>query len=233
MNKISILIADDHPVVRQGIIGFLDICDEFDITGEASDGAEAVKLTQELRPDVVLMDLVMPVLDGIEAIRQIKKLRPETRVIALTSFAEDSKVWAAIQAGAEGYLLKGVSPADLVEAIKSVHNGAAAVHPDIAKKLMLHISGRDRIGSSQPLTLRESEVLELISQGLSNEEIANKLFVSLHTVKTHVHNILHKLGMTHRVQAALYMANRNKDTGGNSSAIPPMERDEAGSADLQ
>ena len=227
MNKISILIADDHPVVRQGIISFLEVCGEFEIRGEATDGAEAVKLTQELRPDVVLMDLVMPVMDGIEATRQIKKLRPKTRIITLTSFAEDNKIWSAIQAGAEGYLLKGVSPTDLVEAIKSVHNGAAAVHPDIAKKLMLHISGRDRIGSAETLTPRELEVLELISEGLSNEEIANKLFVSLHTVKTHVHNILHKLGMTHRVQAALYMANRNKNSGDTNSAISPAERHEA------
>jgi len=227
VNKISILIADDHPVVRQGIISFLEVCGEFEIRGEAADGAEAVKLTQELRPDVVLMDLVMPVMDGIEATRQIKKLRPKTRIITLTSFAEDNKIWSAIQAGAEGYLLKGVSPTDLVEAIKSVHNGAAAVHPDIAKKLMLHISGRDRIGSAETLTPRELEVLELISEGLSNEEIANKLFVSLHTVKTHVHNILHKLGMTHRVQAALYMANRNKNSGNTNSAISPVERHEA------
>jgi len=227
VNKISILIADDHPVVRQGIISFLEVCGEFEIRGEAADGAEAVKLTQELRPDVVLMDLVMPVMDGIEATRQIKKLRPKTRIITLTSFAEDNKIWSAIQAGAEGYLLKGVSPTDLVEAIKSVHNGAAAVHPDIAKKLMLHISGRDRIGSAETLTPRELEVLELISEGLSNEEIANKLFVSLHTVKTHVHNILHKLGMTHRVQAALYMANRNKNSGDTNSAISPVERHEA------
>lgn len=232
MNKIGILIADDHPVVRQGIISFLDVCGEFEITGEAADGAEAVKLTQELRPDVVLMDLVMPVMDGIEAIRQIKKLRPETRIIALTSFAEDNKIWSAIQAGAEGYLLKGVSPTDLVEAIKSVHNGAAAVHPDIAKKLLLHVSGRDRMGSAETLTPRELEVLELISEGLSNEEIANKLFVSLHTVKTHVHNILHKLGMTHRVQAALYMANRNKNSGDTNSAISQVERDEAASTGL-
>jgi len=232
VNKIGILIADDHPVVRQGIISFLDVCGEFEITGEAADGAEAVKLTQELRPDVVLMDLVMPVMDGIEAIRQIKKLRPETRIIALTSFAEDNKIWSAIQAGAEGYLLKGVSPTDLVEAIKSVHNGAAAVHPDIAKKLLLHVSGRDRMGSAETLTPRELEVLELISEGLSNEEIANKLFVSLHTVKTHVHNILHKLGMTHRVQAALYMANRNKNSGDTNSAISQVERDEAASTGL-
>jgi len=232
VNKIGILIADDHPVVRQGIISFLEVCGEFEITGEAADGAEAVKLTQELRPDVVLMDLVMPVMDGIEAIRQIKKLRPETRIIALTSFAEDNKIWSAIQAGAEGYLLKGVSPTDLAEAIKSVHNGAAAVNPDIAKKLMLHVSGRDRIGSAETLTPRELEVLELISEGLSNDEIASTLFVSLHTVKTHVHNILHKLGMTHRVQAALYMANRNKNSGDTNSAISQVERDEATSTSL-
>lgn len=209
MNKIGVLIVDDHPVVRQGIISFLEVQDELEVKGEAADGEEAIRAAEELKPDVVLMDISMPRVDGIEAIRQIKSSSPETRIIVLTSFAENNKVWPAIEAGADGYLLKGTSPADLVKAIKAVYNGEPAIHPDIARKLMLHVSNRNKVDTEETLTPREWDVLELIAQGLSNDEIANKLFISLHTVKTHVHNIFRKLGITHRVQAALYAINEN------------------------
>ncbi len=207
MNKIGILIVDDHPVVRQGLISFLEVQDDLEIKGEAADGEEAIRVAEELKPDVVLMDIVMPNMDGIEATRQIKDSMPDTRIIVLTSFADNNKVHPAIEAGADGYLLKGTSPADLVKAIKSVYNGEPAIHPDIARKLMLHVSNHDKADTEETLTPREWEVLELIAQGLSNEEIGNKLFISLHTVKTHVYNIFRKLDMTHRVQAALYAIN--------------------------
>ena len=227
MKKISILIVDDHPVVRQGIISFLEVQDDLEVKGEAADGEEAIRVVEELKPDVVLMDIVMPRMDGIEAMRQIKSSRPDTRIIVLTSFAENNKVWPAIQAGADGYLLKGTSPADLVKAIKSVYNGEPAIHPDIARKLMLHICGRSKTDTEETLTPREWEVLELIAQGLSNEEIANKLFISLHTAKTHVHNILRKLDMTHRIQAALYAVN-NKDMLQPDTSLFISQRDEKG-----
>jgi len=210
VNKISILIVDDHPVVRQGILSFLAVEDELEVKGEAADGEEAIRLAEKLIPDVVLMDIVMPGMDGIEAIRQIKSSRPNTRIIVLTSFAQDDKVLPAIRAGADGYLLKGIPPAELVNAIKSVCNGEAALHPDIARKLMVHISDRNKMDTEGTLTPREMEILELIAKGLSNGEIAKRLIISNRTVKTHVSNILHKLNMTHRVQAALYVATKNQ-----------------------
>jgi len=209
VNKIGILIVDDHPLVRQGIISFLEVQDELEVKGEAADGEEAVRAAEELKPDVILMDLLMPGMDGIEAIRQIKSSRPETRIIVLTSFAQNDKVFPAIKAGADGYLLKDTSPADLAKAIKSVCNGEAALHPDIARKLMLQLSSRSKMDTVETLTPRELEVLELIAQGLSNEEIANRLFISDKTVKTHVSNILHKLHLNHRIQAALYAINKS------------------------
>jgi len=209
VNKIGILIVDDHPLVRQGIISFLEVQDELEVKGEAADGEEAIRAAEELKPDVILMDLLMPGMDGIEAIRQIKSSRPETRIIVLTSFAQNDKVFPAIKAGADGYLLKDTSPADLVKAIKSVCNGEAALHPDIARKLMLQLSSRSKMDTVETLTPRELEVLELIAQGLSNEEIANRLFISDKTVKTHVSNILHKLHLNHRIQAALYAINKS------------------------
>ncbi len=226
MNKIGVLIVDDHPVVRQGIISFLEVQDDLEVKGEAADGEEAIRVVEELKPDLVLMDIVMPRMDGIEAIRQIKSSSPETRIIVLTSFAENNKVWPAIEAGADGYLLKGASPVDLVKAIKSVYNGEPAIHPEIARKLMLHVSGRSKMDTAETLTRREWEVLELIAQGLSNAEIANKLFISLHTVKTHVHNIFRKLDITHRVQAALYAVNENMHQPDTSLFI--SQRDEKG-----
>ncbi len=209
MSKISILIVDDHPVVRQGIMSFLEVQGDLEVKDAVSSGEEAIKAVEELEPNVVLMDLIMPGMDGIEAIQRIKSSRPNTRVIVLTSFAQDNKVFPAIKAGADGYLLKDVSPDDLLSAIKSVYAGKSVLHPDVAQKLMLTFSSRGNSTTIEKITPREAEVLELIACGLSNQEIADRLIVSDKTVKTHVSNILHKLNLSHRTQAALYAVNRN------------------------
>lgn len=207
MGSISILIVDDHPVVRQGVKTFLELHGELVVKGAVSNGEEAVKAVQELQPDVVLLDLLMPGMDGLEALTRIKELRPVTKVIIMTSFAQDNKVFPAIKAGADGYLLKDIPPADLVQAIKSVYAGKPALHPDVAQKLMLSFAGHSRsTTTSEKLTPREIEILELIGCGLRNDEIAARLVISDKTVKTHVSNILHKLNLNHRTQAALYAA---------------------------
>jgi len=202
---IRVLIADDHAVVRQGLRTFLALQDGIDVVSEAADGAEAVAAVERLGPDVVLMDLVMPGVDGIEATRRIRDRRPATRVIALTSFADDDKVFPAVRAGAAGYLLKDVQPAELVRAIRDAHAGRALLHPAVAARLM------EEVAAAAPperrddgLTPREREVLRLIAGGLANKAIALRLGLSERTVKTHVSNILTKLGLTDRTQAAVY-----------------------------
>jgi NarL family two-component system response regulator LiaR len=201
-DPIAILIADDHPVVRQGLRTFLETQDGLDVVGEASDGAEAAELAQQLVPDVVLMDLVMPGLDGVEATRRIREISPSTKVIVLTSFDADEKVFPAVKAGAAGYLLKDVRPQDLAEAVRRVHAGEALLAPSVAAKLMQEVAGERQPVSG--LTGRELEVLRLIARGLPNKLIAQELVVSEKTVKTHVSNILAKLHLTDRTQAALY-----------------------------
>jgi len=214
LKKIGVLIVDDHKVVRQGIISFLEVQDQMEVKGEAGDGEEAIKAVQELKPDVVLMDLVMPGMDGIEAIRRIKRSMPNTRIIVLTSFAENDKVFPAIEAGVDGYLLKDTSPTDLIKAIESAYAGSPTLHPDIAQKLMLRVSSRSSLDTTETLTPRETEILELIAKGLTNEGIAKRLVISVTTVKTHVHNILRKLGMTNRIQAALYATDKRLPQSG-------------------
>ncbi|MGE5140420.1 MAG: response regulator [Rudaea sp.] len=209
VEKITVLIVDDHQVVRQGLRTFLELHDEISVVGEAADGRAAVDMVRQIKPDVVLMDLVMPRLDGIAATREAKAASPTTRVIALTSFAEDDKVFPAIQAGASSYLLKDVSPDDLVEAICAVHRGEARLHPDIAKKLMEQVAqqggaGREAAPAQAELTEREREVIRLIARGCSNHEIAQQLVISDKTVKTHVSNILGKLYLEDRTQLAIY-----------------------------
>src|SRR3990172_1261375 len=208
MKKISVLIVDDHEVVRRGLTSFLEVQDQLEVKGEAENGEEAIKAVQELRPDVVLMDLVMPGMDGIEAIRRMKKLVPDIRIIVFTSFAENDKVFPAIEAGVDGYLLKDTAPADLVKAIESAYAGNPTLHPEVAQKLMMRVSNRSSLPATQTLTQREMEILELLAKGLTNDGIAEKLFISVTTVKTHVHNILRKLGMTNRIQAALYATDK-------------------------
>jgi NarL family two-component system response regulator LiaR len=205
--KIKVLIVDDHQVVRQGLRTFLELHDDVVVVGEAGDGVTAVEMVRRLEPDVILMDLVMPQLDGIAATRQVKSLGIHSKVIALTSFTEDDKVFPAIQAGASSYLLKDVSPDDLVEAIRAVHRGEARLHPDIARKLMeqvAHQAGPSHETLAGDLTAREREVVRLVAQGRSNSEIARALFISDKTVKTHVSNILSKLNLQDRTQLAIY-----------------------------
>jgi NarL family two-component system response regulator LiaR len=202
---IRVLIADDHAVVRRGLRTFLELQDDIEVVGEAEDGEEAVAAVEELAPDVVLMDLVMPRVDGIEAIRQIRERRPATRVIALTSFLDDDKLFPAVRAGAAGSLLKDVQPQELVSAIRTVHGGESLLHPAAAARRMAQVaSDGERPDPGAQLTPREREVLALLARGLPNKVIARDLGVSEKTVKTHVSNLLGKLGLTDRTQAALY-----------------------------
>jgi DNA-binding NarL/FixJ family response regulator len=203
---VRVLIVDDHAVVRQGLITFLELQDEIEIVGEACNGKEACQLINQLKPDVVLMDLVMPVMDGLTAIKEIKKLRPETEVIALTSFADDDKVFTAIRSGATGYLLKDVSPNDLVKAVLAADRGEVQLHPEVAKKLMNEVAAprKEAAVQAEELTEREKEVLALLGQGMSNKEIAREISVSEKTVKAHVSSVLNKLNLPGRTHAALY-----------------------------
>lgn len=203
---IRVYITDDHQIVRRGIRQLLSTEKGIEVVGEASNGKEAVADVEKLKPDIVLMDLVMPVMDGIEAIRQIKAGHPSIQILVLTSFATDDKVFPAIKAGALGYLIKDTSPDELISAIRQVHKGEPTLHPSIAQKLLKEIShtSSDEAVSADPLTDREVEVLKLIARGLSNQEIAETLVVSVATVYTHVSRVLDKLHLASRTQAALY-----------------------------
>lgn len=204
-NLIRILITDDHVVVRRGTQALLATEPEIEVVGEAKNGEEAVAKALQLQPDVILMDLEMPVMDGIEAIRRITASRPDARILVLTSFATDDKVFPAIKAGALGYLLKDSSPDDLVRAIRQVYRGESSLHPTIARKLLQEMSRpMQKPPTADPLTEREVEVLRLVAQGRSNQEIADELVISEATVRTHVSNILSKLHLASRTQAALY-----------------------------
>ena len=204
-DAIRVLLVDDHAVVREGLRNFLALQDGMEIVGEASDGAEALEQAQRLEPDVILMDLVMPGLDGIGAMRQLRVRSPGSRVIVLTSFLEDERVLPAIQAGAAGYLLKNVAPAELARAIRAAHAGEAIIDPTGAARLVHAIADdtRPRIEEPERLTRRERDVLALIAHGRSNKRIALELGISEKTVKTHVGHLLAKLGVTDRTQAAL------------------------------
>jgi NarL family two-component system response regulator LiaR len=204
--KIKVLIVDDHAIVRQGLRTFLELQKDIQVVGEAEDGREAVEQAGRHRPDVVLLDLVMPHMDGIEATRQILERSPGSRVLILTSFGDDDKVFPAIRAGAQGYLLKDIPPTELVQAVREAHAGKAQLHPDVARKLMAQVAAGEEKPRPGPdeLTERELEVLRLIAQGLNNQHIARELTISEKTVKTHVSSILAKLGLEDRTQAAIY-----------------------------
>jgi len=199
------LIVDDHAIVRKGIRALLSEAGGFEVVGEASNGRSAVLAAEETNPDVILMDLLMPGMDGIEATRLITGRQPKTRILVLTSFAADNKVFPAIKAGALGYLLKDSSPDELVRAIRQVHCGEPSLHPTIARKLLQEIARPvERQPAPEALTDRELTVLQLIAQGMSNQEIADRISVSEPTVRTHVSRILGKLHLASRTQAALY-----------------------------
>jgi two-component system, NarL family, response regulator LiaR len=201
---IRVLLVDDHAVVREGLRTFLDLQDGIEVVGEAEDGHAAVREAERLKPDVILMDLVMPKLDGAGAMRALRQRLPEARVIVLTSFADDEKLLPAIQAGAAGYLLKNVQPKELARAVRAAHAGEALLDPMVAARLVEAIAQPAADAPSERLTPREREVLELIGRGLSNKRIALDLGVSEKTVKTHVGHVLAKLGVSDRTQAALY-----------------------------
>jgi NarL family two-component system response regulator LiaR len=200
---IRILITDDHQVVRQGLRMFLSDDPDMEVVGEAADGAEALRLARELKPDIVLMDMLMPVMDGIAATTQIRSHVPETEVIALTSVLEDSAVIGAVKAGAIGYLLKDAEPEELRSAIRAAAAGQVHLTPKAAARLMREVQGPE---DPQPLSAREVDVLRLLAAGKANKEIAAALTIGEQTVKTHVSNILGKLGVQSRTQAALYAA---------------------------
>jgi NarL family two-component system response regulator LiaR len=202
---IRVLIADDHAIVRKGVRALLSTERDIQVVGESSDGVEVVAQAKALRPDVILMDLVMPKLDGIEATRQIAAQQPEVRVLVLTSFAADDKVFPAIKAGALGYLLKDSGPEELVKAIRQVHRGEPSLEPTIARKMLTELSHPPKAPvTADPLTQRELDVLRLVAQGKNNKEIGEQLAISEMTVRTHMSNILSKLHLASRTQAALY-----------------------------
>ncbi|NSW52528.1 MAG: response regulator transcription factor [Anaerolineae bacterium] len=203
---IRILIVDDHAVVRKGLSAILETEPDLTVVGEAENGNQAVWKARSLKPDVILMDLVMPEKDGIEAIKEIKKEDAKANILVITSFAEDEKVFPAIKAGALGYLLKDSSPDELIQAIHEIYQGKASLHPTIARKLIQELKEEkpEEEPAEQVLTSREVEVLNLIAHGLSNQEIANQLMVGETTVRFHVSNILSKLHLANRTQAVLY-----------------------------
>lgn len=202
---IRVLIADDHPIVRQGLEILINSQPDMRLVGQAADGNEALVLTKESKPDVVVMDLKMPVKNGLSAIEEIKKSDPETRVLVLTSFPDDAMVISAIQLGTNGVMLKDSTPEQLLNAIRDVACGHSPLHPSVAHKLMLEIQRSAAPAPVDPmLTDREIDVLKCMAQGLSNREIAFKLSISTRTVTTHVRNILDKLSLDNRTKAALY-----------------------------
>jgi NarL family two-component system response regulator LiaR len=205
MDAITVMLIDDHRVVRQGLRDFLELQEDIDVVGEASSGEEGAQLARELLPDVVLMDLVMPGIDGVETTRRVKAASPSSRVIVLTSFADDDKVFPAIKAGAISYLLKDISPEELAHAIRAAQRNEAVLHPEVAAKLMQEFSApRPGEPPVDQLTPREMDVLRLVAKGMSNKEIADKLIISEKTTKTHISNILSKLHLADRTQVAIY-----------------------------
>ena len=218
---IRVLLVDDHAIVRDGLCAVLKLQPDIEVVGEADNGRDAVSMAQSLRPDVVLMDLVMPGMDGIEAIRLIVDGQPESRILVLTSFSAEDKVFAAIKAGAMGYLLKDCDSEELVRAIHQVQRGESSLHPKVARMLLQEMTAARGEGSAEPpprpgrpavvprppvdpLTERELDVLKLVARGKSNREIADELVVSEGTVRTHVSNILSKLHLASRTQATLF-----------------------------
>jgi len=205
-NRISVLIVDDHSVVRMGLRVFLDLQPDIEVVGEASDGSEGVAMARRLEPDVILMDLLMPNMDGITAIGRIKAERPETEIVTMTSFIEEDKVTAALEAGASGYVLKDAEAEEVAAAVRAAFAGEVHLDPAVARLLAQRMRQRKSPDETlaEPLTEREKDVLGLLGQGMSNKEIGTRLFITERTARTYVSNILGKLGLASRTQAALY-----------------------------
>ncbi len=203
---ITVLLVDDHEVVRSGVSAFLASQPDFEVVGEAKSGTEAVNLVQKTVPDVVLMDLVMAKMDGVEATRQVKAVSPRTKIVVLTSYHQDEYIFPALQAGAISYILKDVKMDELADALRRASQGEATLHPRVASRVIqeLHGANREELNPYTELTEREMEVLKLIAKGQSNSEIAENLVISVNTVKGHVSNILSKLHLADRTQAAVY-----------------------------
>ncbi|AUB52130.1 MULTISPECIES: response regulator transcription factor [Enterococcus] len=201
---IKVLLVDDHEMVRLGVSSYLSIQEDIEVIGEAEDGRQGYEKAMELRPDVILMDLVMEEMDGIESTKAILKDWPEAKIIIVTSFIDDEKVYPAIEAGATGYLLKTSTAHEIADAIRATQRGERVLEPEVTSKMMEKMSRRNEPILHDDLTNRENEILMLISEGKSNQEIADELFITLKTVKTHVSNILAKLEVEDRTQAAIY-----------------------------
>lgn len=202
---IKILITDDHPLIRQGLRVVIEAQPDLQLVGEASNGEQAVRQVMALHPDIVIMDLQMPVKDGLAATREIAQADPHAQVLVLTSYPDDDNVYAAIKAGAMGFLLKDSSAEYLLDAIRTVVRGESVLHPTIARKLMQEIKKPPKLPpTAEPLTPREVQVLGCLAQGMANSQIANELSVSVRTVSAHIRNILDKLHLANRTQAALY-----------------------------
>lgn len=209
---ISVLLVDDHEMVRMGLAAYLATADDIEVVGEASNGKQGIELAKSLKPDVVLMDLVMDEMDGIEAAKEITKHLPETKVIVLTSFVDDEKVYPVIEAGALSYLLKTSKASEIADAIRAASKGEPVVESKVAGKMMARYRKMNQPLLHDALTEREREVLALIAQGKSNQDIADELFIGIKTVKTHVSNIFQKLQVDDRTQAAIYAIRNKLDT---------------------
>jgi len=205
---IAVMIVDDHAIVRQGLRYYLSMQADMKVAGEASDGREAVELADRLKPDVILMDMIMPVMNGIEAAERMRETVPAAKVIMLTTYSDQEQVVSAIRAGAQGYLLKDTDPVEIAAAIRGVHAGIPQLHPSVTTQLMAHLAAPQQEPAPEAradaLTARETDVLRLIAKGYSNKEIAAACDITEKTAKTHVSNILGKLGLADRTQAALF-----------------------------
>src|SRR4051794_24627478 len=204
VQPIRVLLVDDHAVVRMGLRAFFDLLPDIDVVGEASDGSEGVAMSRRLNPDVVLMDLLMPNMDGVTAIGRIKAEQPETEIVTMTSFIEEEKVTAALEAGASGYVLKDAEAEEVAQAIRAAYAGEVHLDPQVARLLAQRMRAKKDPEPVEPLTDREKDVMRLLGQGMSNKDIGAQLFITERTARTYVSNILGKLGLASRTQAELW-----------------------------